>query len=180
MSSKTISPLEIALHWVVGLGMIGLITVGIIMTRTENFALYGLHKSVGMLLFVVILWRAVVRLSKGWPENVSKGAAWEHGLARVIHWVLILGTILMPISGMMDSYFAGHGLSIFGLELAAGSADAEGKPLAINASLGELGEEVHGTLGNILIAAIALHVAGALKHQLIDKDGTLGRMLGRA
>lgn len=179
VSAKTLPRSEIALHWIVGLGMIGLIAVGLYMTRAEGArALYPIHKSAGVLLFVVILWRAFVRLRAGWPENISQGAAWGHGLARVIHWVLILGTLAMPISGMMDSYFGGRGIVVFGLEILSPNLGDNGRATATNKSLGDLGETVHVMLGKVLIAAILLHIAGALKHHIIDKDSTLRRMLG--
>lgn len=181
MHSKQITGKEIALHWIVGLGMIGLIAVGMYMTRVEDArSLYPIHKSVGVLLFVVILWRAVVRLRKGWPENISTGAKWEHGLSRVIHWVLILGTIAMPISGMMDSFMGGRGISVFGLELLPSNIGDNGRPAAINETLANLGETIHGVFGRVLIVAILLHIAGALKHHFIDRDGTLRRMLGHS
>lgn len=179
MSDKTLSHAEIALHWVVAIGMIALIGVGLYMSENEVFALYPVHKSIGMLLFVVILVRAVIRLRKGWPEDVSTGAAWEHILARLIHWVLIIGTIVMPISGMMDAYGAGRGLTVFGVDLVAANLGADGKPVAISAAMSGLGETLHGIVGKLLIGAILLHVAGALKHHVIDRDATLRRMLGR-
>lgn len=180
MSSLQISTTERALHWVVGIGMIAALSVGLYMVRAEDYAMYGTHKSVGMILFLFILWRAVLRLSKGWPETISTGARWEHGLARVIHWVLILGTLIMPISGMIMSYYGGHGLSVFGLEIAGPNIGAEGRPVAVNADLSGTGAVLHGLIGRVLIAAILLHVAGALKHHFIDRDSTLRRMVGRS
>jgi cytochrome b561 len=51
-----------ALHWIVGLGMIIVVAMAIYMTRTDQFALYGIHKSLGIILFTFILWRAILRL----------------------------------------------------------------------------------------------------------------------
>lgn len=179
MSVKTLSKSEIALHWIAGLGMIILIGVGMYMSRYEVFSLYPTHKSVGTILFAFILVRVVIRLRKGWPENVSEGAMWEHKLAKVIHWVLILGTIAMPLSGMIDAVMAGRGLSVFGLELIGASLNTEGQPQAINSALSNFAGSVHGVVGKVLIAAILLHIAGALKHHILDRDGTLSRMFGR-
>ncbi len=178
MSTTPLTRTEISLHWIVGLGMIAVIAMGLYMTRTEQFALYGLHKSLGMLLFIFILWRAVLRLRMGWPQEVSSGTRMEHGLARVVHWVLILGTIAMPLSGMLDAYMSGRGLTLFGLDLVAANLGDTGRPIAINESLAELGELIHILAAKIVIAAILLHVVGAIKHHIINKDGTLRRMLG--
>lgn len=177
MSTSSLTRTEISLHWIVGLGMIAVIAMGLYMTRAENFALYGVHKSLGIILFGFILWRAVLRLRKGWPEDVSSGNRMEHGVARVIHWVLILGTIAMPLSGILDAYMSGRGLSIFGLDLLAANLGDTGRGIAINKNLAEFGEIIHLVAAKIVIAAIILHVAGAFKHHIIDKDGTLRRML---
>jgi cytochrome b561 len=48
-----------------------------------------------------------------------------------------------------------------------------------NVELGEMAEEIHEFVGYLLIACILLHIAGALKHHIIDKDGTLMRMKGK-
>ena len=158
--------------------MIGLVALGLYMSETEAYGLYLIHKSIGTILIAVILIRAIIRLRKGWPANVSKGKAWEHALARVVHWVLIVTTLVVPVSGMIDSVMIGRGLGIFGLELIADNMDANGEPIAINKSVGEFAGWLHGAFGWILIGALVLHIAGALKHHLIDRDGTLRRMLG--
>ncbi len=171
----------IFLHWVVGLGMIGMIAVGIYMTRFSDYSLYPLHKSIGVILFGIIMLRVVMHVKEGWPKNISTGKAWEHSLARLVHWVLILGTLALPISGMMMSGFGGHGVSVFGLELWVVNKDPDtGQKMPINTTLAMAGSTVHYYVGYALIVAIALHVLGALKHHFLDKDNTLRRMMGLA
>ena len=51
--------------------------------------------------------------------------------------------------------------------------------IPLDAGLSDAGQALHGWLGYGLLALVALHVAGALKHQIVDKDGTVSRMLGR-
>lgn len=170
---------EITLHWIVAVGIICLIGAGLYMSEYEVWSLYPIHKSMGILLFTVIVVRAVMRLQAGWPENISKGKAFEHGIARVVHWVLIIGTLLMPISGMMMSGFGGHGLDIFGLQIIGENIDAAGKTIPVNGELAGIGHFMHEVLGKVLIASIVLHIVGAFKHHIIDRDNTLRRMLGR-
>lgn len=87
----------------------------------------------------------------------------------------------MPISGMMMSGFGGHGIFIFGFELVAMNPVPANpnEVIATNAQLAGIGHEMHGFIGEVLIFAIVLHVVGAVKHHVIDKDNTLRRMLGR-
>lgn len=179
MTENNLTGKEIALHWVVGIGVIALLAMGKYMSQTEAFSLYGLHKSLGITLFAFILVRTAIRLRRGWPSSVSEGAAWEHKLAHLTHWALIAATLVMPLSGIMDSYMSGRGVSVFELQLITSNIGSSGRPEAINESLSELSEMVHIQTGNILIGAVVLHIVGALKHHIVDRDGTLNRMLVR-
>jgi cytochrome b561 len=95
--------------------------------------------------------------------------------------MLIIGTVMMPISGMLMSGASGRGLSIFGLELLATNPDEwnPGKVIPLSKPLTDLGHTLHGLGGKIMIFSIILHTIGALKHHFIDKDTTLRRILGK-
>lgn len=180
MPTKPLSHSEIALHWIVGIGMIMLIGVGMYMTRNEVLSMYPLHKSIGTLMLIFVVIRAVIRLRKGWPEPVGAGQVWAHRLSRIVHWVLIIGTLAMPLSGIAMSVGGGHGLTVFGLDLIGANIGADGRPEPLNEAMAGAGGAAHGIWGRLLILAIVLHVVGALKHHFVDKDSTLRRMLGRA
>ena len=175
--NREISRQERWLHWIVALGVIALIGVGLYMSKNEAYHLYTPHKSIGIILFIFILWRVVKRLRMGWPENISNGPNYEHKLAKIVHWILIIGTILMPISGMIYSWSGGHGLGIFGWTLITENLDAAGKTAAINLELAQSAHQAHGVIGKVLVVAILLHLVGALKHHFMDKDATLVRMI---
>lgn len=106
-TKEKLSAITIALHWLVSITIISLIAVGVYMTDYEVYALYPIHKSVGMLLFLVILVRVIWRLKQGWPEAASNYKAWEQRLSRIVHWVLIIATVTLPISGMLMSGLGG-------------------------------------------------------------------------
>lgn len=178
-SKQKLSTTTVVLHWLVGLGIIMLMIVGFYMSQTESYNLYPVHKSVGAIMLIFILWRLVWRIMQGPLTPVSQYKGWEIALAKVVIVVLLIGTLLFPVSGMMMSYFGGHGLQIFGLELAAQNLGMDGKPAPINASLAGIGHETHEYLLPIMGIAILLHIAGAYKHHFADKDGTLKRMLGK-
>lgn len=168
----------IALHWIVGISIIILMVVGKYMEVNEVFKLYPLHKSIGTIIFIFVVWRVVWRLINGWPEKLGQYATWEVVLAKIVHWVLIIGTVLFPLSGMMMSVMGGHGLSVFGLELISANI-VDGKPFPLNKAMAGNAAGVHGILLPIMIVAIALHIIGAYKHHIIDKDNTMYRILGR-
>lgn len=175
------SKITVALHWLVALLMIALLAVGIYMAEAHDYSLYGLHKSFGVVVFVLAIARVVWRIQNGWPVPASNYKAYEHTLAHVIHWILILGTLIMPISGVIMSSMGGHNVPLFGFDLIPGNPDPANpnEVLPRNAELGEAAETVHALVGYLLIACIALHIVGALKHHIIDKDGTLMRMKGK-
>lgn len=174
--AELLTPLTRILHIIIALGMIGLVGVGIYMTDFEVYALYDLHKSFGSILLVFIIARVYWRICEGWPSPLSGTPAWQQQIAKLVHWVLLIATVLFPISGLMMSIGGGHGLSIFGWELVAENMDAAGKTIALNESAAGLGKSIHGILKNVILVALALHIGGALKHHIIDKDSTLKRM----
>ncbi len=179
-TARKLSPTTVTLHWIVAIMMIGLLGVGIYMEENEAFALYPWHKSFGVLIGVFVVLRVVWRIKNGWPPAAGDYTIWEKLLSKIVHYLLIIGTVLMPISGFMMSAMGGHGVAFFGIELFAPNPDPANpqEALPVNATLAQVGHVVHGLGGNILIGAIALHVIGALKHHIIDRDGTLRRMLG--
>lgn len=168
------------LHWIIAVTLLGMIAAGFYMSNFEVWALYSIHKSIGVIIFGFILARVIWRLKNGWPESVRAYPKWEHGLAVVIHWLLLIGSVVMPISGMIYSGFSGHGFGVFGLSIVSAQYTAAGEVIPVNESLSEIGHEIHELAAFILVAAIILHVAGALKHHIIDKDRTLLRMLGKS
>jgi cytochrome b561 len=92
----------------------------------------------------------------------------------------MIGTVALPVSGVLMSGAGGHGLAIFGWELLAENIDPNNleEVIPLNKTLAGLSHEIHEIAGNVIIVAIVLHLIGALKHHIIDKDGTLRRMLG--
>lgn len=175
----SLSKMTIILHWLVGLAIMAMMAVGWYMSENEIGSLYPIHKSVGIILFLFILYRAIRRVKRGWPQPVSQYTKYEIMLSKLVHWVLIIGTVLFPLSGMMMSGAGGHGLKVFGLELMASNYDMAGKTLAINPTLAGIGHETHEILLPVMLVAIVLHIAGVWKHHLVDKDNTLKRMLGK-
>ena len=180
-TKNKLSHITIALHWIVGLTIITLLGVGFYMDLTHTYSLYPIHKSVGVCIFVVIILRVIWRIYNGWPEPASNYKKWEQNLSKIVHYILLIGSVLMPLSGMMMSAMGGHGISVFGFELFHHNPDPlnPDKALPLNADMAKAGAAIHEWVAFILIGAVFLHIAGALKHHIIDGDGTLKRMLGK-
>lgn len=180
-NSNKLSKLSISLHWIVAGVIIGLCALGVYMSRTEAWDLYPIHKSLGVLIFLVAGLRVIVRIKNGWPKAVADYSRLEQVMAKIVKWALIIGSILLPVSGMLHSGASGHGFDVFGLVIVPGQ-HVPGNPeeaLAYSEFWAKIGEFLHQTGGYILIAAIVLHVVGAFKHHFVDRDATLRRMLGK-
>ena len=167
------------LHWAVGIIMIILLATGVFMKETEAYALYPWHKSFGVLIILPVILRILWRIKTGWPPPVREYKEIEKKLSKFIHYLLLTGTVLLPISGFMMSAMGGHGVKLFGLELVARNPDPLNpqEVIALNGSIAGIAHELHEIAGYIVIIAVILHIAGVLKHHILDRDGTLLRML---
>jgi cytochrome b561 len=162
------------LHWVTAILVLLMLALGIYMTDVEEMAtklmLYNRHKSLGVLVLALTLLRVLWHLYSKKPAYVESLKPWEKRTAHVVHTFLYIALLGMPMTGWLMSSAAGRAVSFFGLFTLP---DLVGQDKA----LGGIFRETHEILSDFLMAAIALHVAGALKHHFIDKDITLKRML---
>lgn len=178
-SGIPLSPSSIYLHWIVGLGIISLITTGMVMEHYEIYPLFDWHKALGLLLIPFILWRIILRLKLGWPEKPVSSPR-LHIISLMVHGALLLATILFPFSGIIMSIAGGHGLELGPWALISPSPSLSNphamEPLSKSWSI--IGEALHSGLIFGVIPLILLHVVAALKHHFIDKDTLLKRMMG--
>jgi cytochrome b561 len=172
--NNNLSKPTIILHWLVGLSFLGALCVGSLLDffpkGPDKMLLLGLHKSFGTMILLMAMLRLIWRLKEGSISSLYTVSKVQAMGVKFIQYFLLLVTITMPISGIVMSIGGGYGLAVFGLELVAAGDKIEW--------LGSFGHDVHTMSVNFIIVALVLHIAGALKHQYIDKDGTLSRMLG--
>lgn len=176
------SAVAMALHWLIGLAIIGMLALGWIMTDMPNsnpdkFALFQLHKSIGISILLLAIFRLIWRLTHTVPPHPPNAKPWQVKLAKGLHILLYALMILMPLTGWViisTSAFKIRTL-LFGAvpwPSLPFLAELENKK-AINDLFGD----VHGLLAYAIVAAAALHAAAALKHHFVDRDGVLLRML---
>jgi len=161
------------LHWVMFLFIIALFVIANSMTSMANspekFQLYGLHKSLGMTLFFVLLGRIYWRLTNATPTD-PETPDWEHKAAHGLHIALYLVLLLMPISGMLMTLAGDHPLSWFGL---IDLPNWLGKSPFIETTA----KTIHGLCAYALMLLTLGHVGAALWHKFIRKDNIMERML---
>ena len=160
-------------HWLMAVMVLTMLAVGLYMTGAplaQKFTLYNLHKSTGICVLALVLLRILWHIFTGRPKLVKSLKPVEKAAAHVAHVLLYYFMFAMPMSGWAMSSAYGRSVEVFGLftlpDFTAPDPETA-KGLA----------QIHGTLAWCLIATIVLHVCGALKHHLIDKDTTLRRML---
>ena len=129
---------------------------------------FNLHKSVGVTIFALIIIRVLWRLSHKPPALLASYKEFERKLAKGTHYLLYLLMVALPLSGLIMVIYGKYGVKWFGIDLFGG---LDSKPMR------DAFKEVHEIIGLIILAVLALHVLGALKHKFIDKDETLSRML---
>ena len=168
--------LTVIMHWAIAIAIIAMLGFGLYledMPRSpEKGELMGLHKSVGIIILVLAAVRIYWRFLNKFPRPLSNLPSWQENLAKTTHWLLIILTVLMPLSGILMTLGNGFSLELFGLEIIAGT----GEKIDILKNIGHAG---HGWGSKLFIFLIALHIVGAIKHQFFDKDGTISRMLGK-
>jgi cytochrome b561 len=139
----------------------------------ERLVMMSRHKSLGITILAIaalrLLWRFLDR-----PPPPPPMPRWQHAAASLNHWALYALLFALPLTGWLMSSAANRPVSWWGLVQLPDF-------VAPDADLKDVFEETHEFLVNVLFVLVALHVAAALRHQFIDRDGLIGRMLpGRA
>lgn len=167
-------------HWLTALGILTVIPLGIIANDmpydtadqlADKAWLFSLHKTIGVTLFFVALARIAWAVSQPKPAALHPDRKIETLLAEVVHWLLYGSLVLVPLSGWVH-HAATEGFAPiwwpFGQNL----------PLVPESlRLAETAAGLHLVFERVLVISLILHIAGAVKHAIIDRDGTLARML---
>ncbi len=178
MTSPTrYTPVAIALHWLLALAIIGAFGVGLYMTglpfSPARLKLYNWHKWAGVTILALSALRLLWRLTHRPPVDIPM-PAWQLRAAHLTHSLLYLFFFAVPLTGWAYSSAAGFPIVWFGV---LPLPDFVGK----DKELAETLKLVHHFAAYGLGLLVAGHLAAALKHQFIDRDGLLARMgVGRA
>lgn len=165
----------ISLHWLVAILMVGSTIVGLIITEMARTAarheLMDFHKSIGVLVLTFAIIKIFWRYNEGHYETLGRLPKYHAKGVSLIHWLLLLSTVLMPISGMMMSIGGGYPINIFGFAIISAGDK--------NELMGQTGHIVHSGGMYLLVGCFLLHLLGVLKYQFINKHPVVSRMLGK-
>jgi cytochrome b561 len=161
-------------HWTMAVLIIAMLALGLYMTdltpSPTMFRLYALHKSTGILILAIVALRLCWKGINRQPISLPSHAPWERLLAHLTHWFLYFAAVFMPLSGWVMTSAANFHVRVFML---FNLPDIVSPDKALSHRAGEF----HSVLAWVLMGAIGLHILGALKHHVIDRDITLKRML---
>ncbi len=171
------STVAIVLHWVLALAILTAFVVGVTVDdmplSPSKIKLINWHKWAGIgILFLSVLrllWRLTHR-PPALPDRIQQAMpGWQTKAYHATHHLMYALFFVVPLLGWAYSSAKGYPIVWFGV-----------LPLPdlmpVNKELADSIKELHGAAAFGLIGLVALHVAAALKHQFIDKDGLLERM----
>jgi len=169
------------LHWMIALMVIGALAVGLLLGFLgfagvrDTFGidvtnmLYKYHKTFGVIILGLMIVRIIVKVVKGKPAYATPLTSFEHAASNAVHGLLYLSLIAMPVFGWLGTGANGFPVEFFNWQLPAiVSKDKE---------LGATLMGLHEIFGWILAALIVVHIAAALQHAIVKKDGVLQRMI---
>ena len=165
----------ILLHWLVAILIVGAFALGLTMVdipgiTPKKLKYFSWHKWAGVTVLALACIRVLWRATNKAPEYPPGMPAWQQKAAHGLHGLLYFLIFAVPVSGYFYTLAAGVPVVYFGVI-----------PLPVlidpNPELKPVLKQVHYALNMTLLACVALHVLAALKHQFVDRDGVLKRML---
>lgn len=184
----------VILHWLIAVGIFSMLAFGWYMAELPkdapkqmafdlfDFGIYtlqlseeasprtfyfGLHKSIGITLLALIIIRFFWRLTHKPPAMLSSYKPFERKLATGVHHLLYLVMFAVPLTGLIMAAASKYGAKWFDVTIIPGFDS----PM-----VRDIFHEAHEIAGLLIVAILVLHIAGALKHKIIDKDDTMKRM----
>lgn len=176
-SSHSYGAVTITLHWLGAISVIVMLASGLMMFLAPNRAAYlswvQFHKSAGITILLVLAARIIWHFVARQPAKLSDNRALNR-LASVVHTALLVLIASQFVTGPVDVWSGGFKLRVFNwftVPALTGTA-FRGQHDAVG--------DLHGYVGLTIGTLVALHLAGVVKHAVIDRDNTLARMLGMA
>jgi cytochrome b561 len=164
----------IVLHWLIALIIFSTFCLGLYVSglpiSPQRLRLIAYHKWIGVTIFQLVVLRLIWRLTHAAPPLPATMPAWQHKAAAASHALLYLLIFIIPLSGWIYSSAAGVPVVYLGIVQLPDLIGAD-KALAAKLKL------LHKSLNYTLAIIVTVHTLAALKHEFVDRDGVLRRML---
>lgn len=173
-------------HWTVAALIVTAFTLGLTLDNwprgnpTRDTVIF-FHKSIGVTVLLLAIARVTWLRRSPAPPPAARLATWERRMAWVVHKLLYLLMFAIPLSGIVLSQAVGKPVTLWGLGPLPQIIPYDPAIPAVQSQWVIGAGALHtGILKLALVAVFALHVLGALKHPLLDRDpATFRRMWGR-
>jgi cytochrome b561 len=168
--------ITIIIHWLMALTLFSLFGLGLYMVELSYYDSWykgsiDLHKSVGGLLILVLIFRIIWRLMNIKPNPANpKASGFEVKVVYLVHLSMYLLMVALMFSGYLISTADGREVDVFNL------FSLPAMPYSID-NQEDIAGDVHEILAWTLILLSTIHGLAALKHHFVDRDNTLKRML---
>lgn len=173
--SPRYTAVAIALHWAIALGLLFMIWLGWNMDGKESW--FQFHKSVGITILLLTVARIVWRLMNPPPPLPADMKPLEKTASHFVHLGFYGLMLIMPLTGWLTvstSYDFDIPTVLYGV---VSWPDIPGVGFLSNETAHGIIANIHSKLAYVLFALLALHVAGAIKHEIGGEEGVLNRML---
>ncbi len=174
MARTTWHPVSKLFHWLMAIAIIYQWWLG---WRAEELPfspqkldLFISHKSIGILLFLLVLLRLAFRFRLGVPPHTTTVTKIEQRAADAGHWILYALMIAVPVSGWVVSDTSRIPFRLF-------KRYDVPDLMAADKAISDLAADVHGVLTTAFAVVLVIHVLAALRHHFLIKNNTLKRML---
>lgn len=157
--------ISIALHWFTAIAVVALFLTH---EGARDSAMRAFHVGGGAIIGVFLLWRVWRRVANGMTKKPEQPPLLNL-LATFVLWTLLATIVVVVLTGYLLPWSLGRPLDIYGLAIPS--------PIPAMPWLHEASEKVHDIGGKLFIPLVALHIAGAVKHVVMDKDNSLVRRM---
>ncbi|MDH4566228.1 cytochrome b [Pseudomonas sp. BN414] len=173
MSAPThFNPLLRVLHWLMAMLLLAMLFIGVSMVgdlSPRHSVLIAVHKPLGLALLVLVLIRLAVRLARPVPALPADMPNWQQKVAKLSHLLLYALMLALPLVGWAMQSAGGYPLALHDSLLLPPIVSQD-------AQLYALLRLAHTVLAYLLFISILAHLAAALYHALIRRDGVLSSM----
>jgi cytochrome b561 len=164
--------LSIALHWLTAILVLTMWTLGT-MSQTDveaDSAWYAhLHMSIGVSAYLLLWGRILWRFAVGHPAPHTGQSAILFPVARAFHYLFLIAIGVMLVSGPLMVWSGGDAIEVFAFAIPS--------PFASWPGLHDILRRTHGVTASIIILGAILHILAALKHVVINRDGTFDKIM---
>jgi len=163
---------SIAAHWLTAILVLTMWTLGT-MAQTDvqdDAAWYAhLHMTIGVSAYLLLWGRILWRFAVGHPAPHPGQSALLFPVAKAFHYLFLIAIGVMLLSGPLMVWSGGDTVEVFAFAIPS--------PFAPWPGLHDLLRRVHGVTASIIILGVLLHILAALKHIVINRDGTFDKIM---